>query len=169
MRAFTSSAVIPLRSIALSTCCWRLTDTSHTLSTFLCQPHSISRGTSSTAALCPCLLLAAKKLSAACQTILWIIASTAFNASLSWKMRSATLALSSVPSSLRYSLPNTAITCASPSLPAATARRASASASKTGSPKLRSSAETVLLPEAMPPVKPIVIIILHSYFWQCSQ
>ena len=47
-----------------------------------------------------------------------------------------------------------ATTAARPSVPGATTSRASVSASMTGRPRLRQCAATLLLPEAMPPVRP---------------
>ena len=50
--------------------------------------------------------------------------------------------------------PNSATTAASPGVPGATTSRASASASTTTAPMSRRTSETVLLPEATPPVIP---------------
>src|SRR5512142_256132 len=61
---------------------------------------------------------------------------------------------SSEPSGDRAPAPNASAIRARVAEPGATTARASASASTTGTPRARSRAEKVLLPEAMPPVRP---------------
>ena len=169
MRALTSSRVMLLRAMARSICVSLSTATSHTASTSLYQPHSIKSGTSSTAAGRFLLRHSARKLCAAASTFLWMIASSFFSASLSWKTSSAILGRLSSPPSVRYSMPKVRAISLSAARPLATRARLSASASNTGAPRLRSKFAIVLLPEAMPPVKPITFIFSPFYFWQCGQ
>ena len=65
-------------------------------------------------------------------------------------------ARSSAPSAPSTSGPNAATTSASPSLPTATASRAATSASATVIPSASNRAATALLPEATPPVRPMM-------------
>src|SRR5262249_22561829 len=61
---------------------------------------------------------------------------------------------SSEPSGSSTTGPNTVTIRPSASVPGATARRASSSASITGTPRARSRAATALFPDAIPPVSP---------------
>jgi hypothetical protein len=65
-----------------------------------------------------------------------------------------------LPSSVSRWSPSSRTTAASPGLPLATASRASRSASMTTAPSSRRIAETVLLPEATPPVSPTRMVPL---------
>ena len=61
---------------------------------------------------------------------------------------------SRAPSSVRISGPNASTTAARPGVPGSTTSRASASESITTAPSSASILETVLLPDATPPVSP---------------
>ncbi|MNV73283.1 hypothetical protein D3C71_1664220 [compost metagenome] len=70
----------------------------------------------------------------------------------------------SVPSGCSTSAPKNSATEASTSCPGSMISRAMASASTSLAPLLTSRADTVLLPEAIPPVKPIIMFSPHNSF-----
>ena len=82
------------------------------------------------------------------------IASSAARRSGSANTSAPRRARSSPPPGASTSGPKSATTAASPGVPGATTSRARASASTTTAPRSRRSAETVLFPEATPPVIP---------------
>src|SRR4051812_2131031 len=84
----------------------------------------------------------------------WMIPSSRRRASSSPNTRRATACRSIAPSSVRTPGPNSATTSASPGVPGATTSRASRSASITTAPSSRRIPETVLFPDAIPPVSP---------------
>src|SRR4051794_1705417 len=82
------------------------------------------------------------------------IASSAARRAGSANTRAPSRPRSSAPSGPIIFGPNSATTASNPEVPGATTSRARASASTTTAPSERSSAETVLFPEATPPVSP---------------
>jgi len=98
----------------------------------------------------------------------WMIASSRSRASSSSKIRRRIAARSSAPSAASTSAPNAATTSASPSDPTATASRAATSASATATPRASNRAATALLPEATPPVRPMMKSLMAG-LWRSLQ